>query len=159
MALCCLVQWGSVLSSNSNNNEYLERLTCTGPKHLHVLYKYILSKFNAYSMNVHTHTHTQTRTRTHKHTHTPVTYQGNVGNETEEKVFKKRKVFKEDLKELTERNRGLVPDNWSLIRERALTLGLCSEGWYSVHQPELFKKYPHWKLYPKTDLPVSLGED
>ena len=53
-------------------------------------------------MNVHTHTHTQTRTRTHKHTHTPVTYQGNQDTETEEKVFKKRKVFKEDLKELTE---------------------------------------------------------
>ena len=63
-------------------------------------------------MNAHTHTHTQTRTctlastRTHKHTHThthtPVAYQGNQGNETEEKFFKKRKVFKEDLKELTE---------------------------------------------------------
>ena len=41
-------------------------------------------------------------THTHTHTHTPVAYQGNPGNETEEKVFKKRKVFKEDLKELTE---------------------------------------------------------
>ena len=40
-----------------NNNEYLERLTRTGPKRLHILYKYILSKFNAYSMNLHTHTH------------------------------------------------------------------------------------------------------
>ena len=53
----------------------------------------------------HTHTHTLTRARTHTHTHThthtqtPVAYQG---NETEEKVFKQRKVFKEDLKELTE---------------------------------------------------------
>ena len=72
-------------------NQYLERLTRTGPKRLHVLYKYILSKFNAYNMNAHTHMHA--------HTHTPVTYQG---NETEEKVFKKRKVFNEDLKELTE---------------------------------------------------------
>ena len=36
---------------------------------------------------------------THAQTRTPVAYQG---NETEEKVFKKRKVFKEDLKELTE---------------------------------------------------------
>ena len=52
-----------------NNNEYLERLTLTGPKHLHVLYKYILSEFNAYNMNARTHacTHTQTRTRTHTH--------------------------------------------------------------------------------------------
>ena len=45
------------------------------------------------------HTHTHTHRLTHAHIHTPVTYQG---NETEEKVFKKRKVFKEDLKELTE---------------------------------------------------------
>ena len=35
----------------------------------------------------------------HTHTHAPVAYQG---NETEEKGFKMRKVFKEDLKELTE---------------------------------------------------------
>ena len=56
----------------NNNNEYLVRLTRTGPKRLHVLYKYTLSKYNAYSMNGHTHTHT------------PVAYQG---NETEEKFF------------------------------------------------------------------------
>ena len=66
--------------------EYLEHLTRTGPKHLHIFYKYILPKINAYNINEHTHTHT------------PVAYQG---NETEEKVFKKRKVFKENCKELT----------------------------------------------------------
>ena len=70
-----------------------------------------LSKFNAYNMNARTHarthtdTHARTRTHahthTHTHTHTPVAHQGYQGNETEEKVFKKRKVFKEDLKELT----------------------------------------------------------
>jgi len=27
----------------------------------------------------------------------------------------------------------LVPDNWSLVRERALTTGLCLGGWYSEH--------------------------
>ena len=32
-----------------------------------------------------------------------------------------------------DRNRELVPDKWSLVRERALTAGLCSEGWYSKH--------------------------
>ena len=85
----------------NNNNEYLERLTCTGPKCLHILTNTYLSKFNAYNMNA------QTRTCTHAHnahtqTHTAVAYQSNQGNETEEKVFKKRKVFKEDLKELTE---------------------------------------------------------
>ena len=31
------------------------------------------------------------------------------------------------------RNRELVPDIWSLVRERALATGLCSEGWYSEH--------------------------
>ena len=31
------------------------------------------------------------------------------------------------------RNRELVPDIWSLVREKALTTGLCSEGWYSEH--------------------------
>ena len=34
---------------------------------------------------------------------------------------------------MTDRNRELVPDNWSLVGERALTTGLCSEGWYSEH--------------------------
>ena len=80
------------------------------------------------------HTHARTHTHTHTHTHTSVAYQG---NKTEEKLFLKRKVFKEDSKELTgrmaDRSRELVPDNWSLVRERALTTGLCSEGWYSEH--------------------------
>ena len=49
-------------------------------------------------MHTHMHTHTQTCTCMHVRIHTPVAYQG---NETEEKVFKKRKVFKEDLNELT----------------------------------------------------------
>ena len=31
------------------------------------------------------------------------------------------------------RNRESVEDNWSLLRERVLTTGLCSEGWYSEH--------------------------
>ena len=57
---------------------------------------------------MHTHTRSRTRSRTRAHarahartharTHTPVAYQG---KETEEKVFKKRKVFKENFKELT----------------------------------------------------------
>ena len=34
---------------------------------------------------------------------------------------------------MADRNRELVPDNWSLVREIALTTGLCSEGWYSKH--------------------------
>ena len=34
---------------------------------------------------------------------------------------------------MADRNKELVPDNWSLVRERALTTVLCSEGWYSEH--------------------------
>ena len=34
---------------------------------------------------------------------------------------------------MADRNRELVPDNWSLVRERVLTTGLSSEGWYSEH--------------------------
>ena len=33
------------------HNEYLERLTRAGPKRLHILYKYIVLKVNAYSTN------------------------------------------------------------------------------------------------------------
>ena len=32
-----------------------------------------------------------------------------------------------------DRNRELVPDSWSLVGGRALTNGLCMEGWYSEH--------------------------
>ena len=42
------------------------------------------------------------QTCTYAHTHTESHIMIYQGNETEEKVFKKRKVFKEDLKELTE---------------------------------------------------------
>ena len=59
------------MPSINNNNEYLERLTCTGPKRLHVLYKYILSKFNAYNMNTHTHT----RTHIHRFAHARIQIQ------------------------------------------------------------------------------------
>ena len=70
-------------------------------------------------MHTHMHAHTQTRTCTHAHTHkhTPVTYQGNQGNETEEKVFKKRKVFKEDLKELTEVEWRTETGSWFQITD------------------------------------------
>ena len=59
---------------------------------------------------MHTHTHARTHTHAHthtQHTHTPVAYQG---NETEETVFKKRKVFKEDLKELTLNSKNVLLD-------------------------------------------------
>ena len=104
-----------------------ERLTRTGPKHLHILYMYVLSKFNAYNMNTHTHACTHERTYTQPHIRAMGLKKGFLkevfqeeeltrgrmtdknsctaayqGNGIEENVFKKRKVFKEDLKELTE---------------------------------------------------------
>ena len=39
--------------------------------------------------------------------------------------------FEEDFKELTDRNRELVPDSWRLVRERVLSTGLHAEGLYS----------------------------
>ena len=136
-----------------------ERLTRTGPKRLHTLYMYVLSKCNAYNMNAHMHACTHKRTYAQLHIRAMGLkkrvlkrgFQGRLrrtdrgrmtdkntctaacqGNEIEENVFEKRKVFKEDLKELTDRNRELVPDNWSLVRQRALIAGLSLEGWYSV---------------------------
>ena len=42
-----------------NNNEYLERLTRTGPKRLHVHYKYIFVKIQCTQHEcTHTHMHT-----------------------------------------------------------------------------------------------------
>ena len=64
----CISDWRSLTGIN-NNNEYFERLTRLGPKHLHILYKYILSKFNAYNMTVHTRTHTHTENRREFITH------------------------------------------------------------------------------------------
>ena len=122
----------------NNNNGYSECLTHTGPKRLHILYMYTLSDFNTYNMNSHTHvcvnvcmharthththahTHTHTHTHTHKHTHI-VIYQGNG---TEEKVLKigfQGRFKRTDRGRMMVRNRQLVPDNWSLVRERALT--------------------------------------
>ena len=61
-----------VLIQNNNNNEYLERLTRTGPKRLHVLYKYIFVKIQCVQHEcTHTrmHTHRLADARTHTHTH------------------------------------------------------------------------------------------
>ena len=103
---------------------------------------YMFSRFNAYA-RAHTHTHLSR------------------GNRTEEKVSEKRKVSKEDLKRtdrsrMTDRNRELVPDSWSLVRERALTTWLCSERWYSEHSRVCRRAELHgrsvkvkkfWKVY------------
>ena len=38
-----------------------------------------------------------------------------------------------DRDRIADRNRELVQNNWSLVKERSLTTGLCSRGWYSEH--------------------------
>ena len=50
------------------------------------------------------------------------------------KVFRKRKVFKEDLKELTEVEWWTETGSWSQITGAGKeTTGLWLEGWYSEH--------------------------
>ena len=69
----------------------------------------------------HTHTHACARLHMHTHMHTLVSQ----GNGTEQKIFEKRKVFREDLEELTEvekQKQGVVPDRWSLVRERVMKI-------------------------------------
>ena len=58
------------------DNEYLERLTETGPRRLHVLYEHMLSTFNAYNMNARARarTHTRAHARSHARTHARTQY-------------------------------------------------------------------------------------
>ena len=62
-----ITSWDHLLShwDHYNNNEYLERPTRTGPKRLHVLYKYKIQCIQHGCARAHTHTHTHTHT--HKH--------------------------------------------------------------------------------------------
>ena len=55
--------WLSIINNNNNDNEYLERLTRTGPKRLHVLYKYIYCQNSMHTTWMHTHTHAHTQTQ------------------------------------------------------------------------------------------------
>ena len=67
----------------NNNNEYLEHLTRTGPKRLHVLYRYIFVKIQCIQHeSMHTCTHTQTCTCTHMRTctHTQICINEKVSN-------------------------------------------------------------------------------
>ena len=61
---------------------------------------------------------------------------------------------------MADRNRELVADNWSLVRERALTTGLCSEGWYSEHSGVYRKEWlrPRYTSY-QMPLRSSVGGD
>ena len=55
---------------------------------------------------------------------------------------------------MTDRNGELVPDNWSLVRERALTTGLCLEGWYSEHSGVCRRAEPQITLLRMRPLPL-----
>ena len=83
-----------------------------------------------------THTHKRACAHTHTHTHTHTSCISGLWDWR--KGFWKEKGFqgrfkRADRGRMADRNRELVPDNWSLVRERALTTGLCLEGWYSEH--------------------------
>ena len=127
----------------NNNNEYLERLTHTGPKRLHVHGKYTVKiqciQHECTHMSAHTDSHmhacahTHTHTHTNTHTHTPVTHQG---NETEEKEKGFQGRFKRaDRSRMADKNRELVPDNWSLVRESVRRCAQCRRA------DTLFKDY------------------
>ena len=75
----------SFVCCNYNNNEYLERLTRTGPKRLHVLYKYIfivkIQRIQHECTHTRTHAHrlAHARMSAHSHTHTHThTYQSHI---------------------------------------------------------------------------------
>ena len=72
----------------------------------------------------------------HTHTHTN-THQSHIRAMRLKKRFLKRgfqgRFKRADRGRMADRNRELVPDKWSLVREGALTTGLCSEGWYYEH--------------------------
>ena len=59
----------------NNNNEYLERLTRTGPKRLHVLYKYVIilkiQRIQHECTHKRTHAHAHTQTRIYAYAHSP----------------------------------------------------------------------------------------
>ena len=101
-------------SYNLNNNDNgLEHLSHTGPKHLllHILLTVQIFEIQCIQYTAHT-----------------VVYQG---NETEEKFFEK-KSFQERFKRtdrgrMQDRNRELVPEGYSLLRELVPTTGLCSK--------------------------------
>ena len=62
----CKINW----LYNNNNNEYLQRLTRTGPKRLHVLYKYIIIVKIQRIQHECTHKRTHTHRLAYMHTHT-----------------------------------------------------------------------------------------
>ena len=68
---------------------------------------------------IHTHapTHRLAHARACTHTHTPVAYQA---IKLKKKVFKRGfqgRFKRADRERMADRNRELVPDNWSLVRE------------------------------------------
>ena len=101
-------------------------------------------------MHVHTytHTHTNAHTSTHTHTHTLHAHTCYMHTHTHTELYiramrlKKRFLKQErfhgrfkrtDRGRMTDRNRELAQDGFGLVREKALTTGLCLEGWCSKH--------------------------
>ena len=85
-----------------------------------------------------TRTHTHTHIHTHTHTHTQQSHIRAIRAMILKKRFLKRERFSRTFKgadrgRMADRNRELVPDNWSLVGERAMTAGLCLERRYSEH--------------------------
>ena len=72
---------------------------------------------------------------THAHTHTHKHASHIRAMETNKRLLKRKRfqVRCGFLNQLMDRNQDPVPESWKLVRELALTPGLCSERWYSEH--------------------------
>ena len=111
-----------------------------------VLSAYAFFKCTHFQDSMHyTHTHTHTDKHTHTHTQSCVSGQWNWGN-----IFSLEKGFqgrfkRDDRGRMADRNRELVPDSWSRVKERVLTTGflLLLHGWYSEHLGVCKNKQKH----------------
>ena len=104
---------------------------------------------------MHTHRLAHTHTHTNTHTYTPVIYQG---NETEEKIFKKRKVFKEDLKELTEVQWRTETGIWFQITGALLLRGLDAKLRLLKMTPHIFLLFFSFFFYTLNWIALLAGK-
>ena len=130
------------------------------PKRLQILHVHIyleIKNSNTQTANICTHTRTHTQTHTHIHIYTrarartqtyTLTHKSTSGQGDWRKSFRKEKGFQRRFEGtdggcMTDRSGKLVPCRWSLVRERTLTIRLCTKGGYSEHSG----------VYRRTELP------
>ena len=136
---------------NSNNNSYIVNLFPAGPKCCQILLNiclhalpHTLTYTHAYmhalmntSTHARTHAHTRMHARTHAHAHTHTHSHRYIRAMGLKKRFLRGEVFKEDLKELTEKKQRTTIIN-------TLTLVLTSE---TAKEITLHYDNLHWTLH------------